>query len=70
MTFHGGHFLAPIHVELSDLFLDGHSGEEILDTPFDGKRLVFVRWDGNCNGLQSDGRGKQQAEKFIHTTSI
>ena len=71
MTVHLRHFLAPVHIELPDLFFDGHPRKQVFDAEVYRQVSILVR--GDCNGLQKwwrcwhrpikggkDDKGKEQ----------
>jgi hypothetical protein len=72
-AIHVGDLFPPIHIELTDLFFDGHPGEKVPDAAVDGQMRVFIRGPGvmdERNGWK-DQKATREPEKIItHTTSI
>jgi hypothetical protein len=70
---HVGDLLPPIHIELTDLFFDGHAQEEVFDAAVDGQMRVFIRGPGVMDehyGWNDQETTDGNEKFFAHTTSI
>ena len=69
MSAHIGYFLTPVHVQLFDLFFQGHASQQVGNSFFDGKMRVFVGVDRGCfrGKGQNEQRDGQQQSVCVHT---